>query len=546
MRFGLRWQVLFALTVALLVAVLLVSFTVLGVTWRTVTEQGRASARQTAELVTATASAAVDTGAPLAADGNAGNLQRLLDVAVEGADDVSIVIVDASGHVVAAAPPGAEDAVEGAVEALIEVQRSADGAVGLTDGEGPLHVHVITPLRLGDVTLGAVWLRQDLTSATRRLRQAQPVIVTSVALIALFVLALGYLLLTRAIVNPLRQLSHATERVTDGDLEARVRGRAGRGELGDLARNFDRMVERIRAQHVRLEGQVAELAETNARLEQASQEAIRSEKLATLGTLAAGIAHEVGNPLTAIIGLLELLEDAEDAEERDDTQGRIRREVERIHGILRELLDYARVRSEPGASVALREPVDAAVRLASHHRRARSVRVDVDLPDDLPAIHVPENRLVQVLLNLLLNASDAMDGRGHVRISARRIGDGRVELDVVDDGPGIPAEVVERIFDPFFTTKDPGVGTGLGLATAERIIAEFGGTIAVDPAWTDGARFVLELPCDAPSADVDPSTEPSDAPTDGSDGADEAGQGAGADTTPDQDDFGSPGTPSGK
>ena len=496
MRSSLRWQVLLALTIALVIAVLLVSTTVMGVTWRTLTEQGRAHATQTAELVGATAAAAVDTGGPLTSPSNAENLQRLVEVTVAGADGVAVVIVDASGSVVASAPEQAAASVADARAALVEIQRGSTTAVGQTDIDGRPHVQVVMPLRVGDVTVGALWLRQDLSNATRRLRQSQPVIVVSIALIALIVLALGYVLLTRAIVNPVRQLQLTTERVASGDLEARVRGRSGRGELGELARNFDRMVERIRDQRVQLEGQVTELAETNARLAQASSEAIRSEKLATLGTLAAGIAHEVGNPLSAIIGLLELLDDAEDADERTDTQDRIRREVERIHGILRELLDYARLRDEPGDAIPLAAPVSAAVGLASHHRRARGVKVDVDLAPSLPLVRVPENRLVQVLLNLLLNAADAMQGRGTVRIAARSRPAGGVEVVVTDTGPGVPAEVVQRIFDPFFTTKDPGVGTGLGLATAERIVSGFGGEIAVDTSYVGGARFVVRLPAE--------------------------------------------------
>jgi signal transduction histidine kinase len=118
----------------------------------------------------------------------------------------------------------------------------------------------------------------------------------------------------------------------------------------------------------------------------------------------------------------------------------------------------------------------------------------VTIPDDLPAVVADERRLAQVVLNLLLNAADAMDGRGTVRVGARA-GGGRVEVEVADSGPGIPAHVLPRIFDPFFTTKEPGQGTGLGLAVCHGIMASFGGSIEGRPGVGGGARFLLGLRC---------------------------------------------------
>jgi signal transduction histidine kinase len=224
---------------------------------------------------------------------------------------------------------------------------------------------------------------------------------------------------------------------------------------------------------------------------------IRSETLAGVGRLAAGVAHEVGNPLAAILGYADLLlgdtsERPIAPELRRDILVRVRNETERIHRIIQELLDYARPPGDVVESVAVAKIVEGAVSLVKAQARLREIEVDVALPADLPPVRATSGRLTQVLLNLLLNAADAMGGKGLIRVDARKDG-GMVVVGVTDEGPGIPPEARDKIFGLFYTTKDPGQGTGLGLSLSQTIVEGYGGTLRLVDSER-GARFEVRLP----------------------------------------------------
>jgi signal transduction histidine kinase len=226
---------------------------------------------------------------------------------------------------------------------------------------------------------------------------------------------------------------------------------------------------------------------------------IRSEKLASVGRRAAGGAHEVGNPLAAILGYVEMLlretpDRPIDPSLQKDILGRVRTETERIHRIIQELLEYARPTVEDRVPVDVRRIVDAAHSLALASGRAKTVELRVDVAEGT-TVSASAGRLTQVLLNLFLNAADAMGGNGVVTVDARRDGS-RVVIGVTDDGPGVPADLRGKIFDPFFTTKDPGRGTGLGLSVSSAIVEGYGGTLRLVDA-PRGARFELSLPADS-------------------------------------------------
>jgi signal transduction histidine kinase len=281
-------------------------------------------------------------------------------------------------------------------------------------------------------------------------------------------------MLRGVVVRPVLALEGAARRVAGGDLDARVPLR-GPGELGLLADAFDRMTGSLRTGRESL---------------------IRSEKLAGIGRLAAGVAHEVGNPLAAILGYVEtLLSETPERpiapELRHDVLGRIRGETERIHKIISELLEYARPADERIEPVDVGRVVAGAVSLVRAQARARKVAVEVRLPGDLPQVEAIPGRLTQVVLNLLLNAADATGGEGQIVVDARVEG-GRVILGVEDDGPGVPPELRARLFEPFFTTKDVGLGTGLGLSVSLAIVERWGGTIRF-VAPEKGARFEVYL-----------------------------------------------------
>jgi len=290
----------------------------------------------------------------------------------------------------------------------------------------------------------------------------------------------------RGLVRPLEALSGAAARVAEGHLDVEpVRAGAGDGELGALAGAFNRMT--------------ASLREQRANLVAAQAQVVAQEKLATVGRLAAGVAHEIGNPLTAVLGYVELLLAEPHDPSTIDTLRRVRAETERIHRIVHDLLEYARTSRAPGSLDEEREPVRvadvlrAAIDLLRPQPRFREVTVRDELPPELPPIAASTHRLLQVLLNLLLNAADAMRGAGEVVVRGR-LGDGNAaQIEVADSGPGVAPEDRARLFDPFFTTKQPGAGTGLGLAVCRSLVEGWGGTIELVPS-EQGATFRLTLP----------------------------------------------------
>jgi two-component system, NtrC family, sensor kinase len=318
---------------------------------------------------------------------------------------------------------------------------------------------------------------------------------------ALALLVFAYFALTRLIVRPVDALVRAADRVASGARALDV-PRAGARELADLGASVGAMTARLLANEEALRAKVDELTRATARLTEAQVQLARSERLASVGRLAAGIGHEIGNPIAALMGMEELMLDGDlPPETARDFLQRMKRETERIHVILRDLLDFARPEREP-ASASPPDPADVSevvrdvLALVRPQKSFKEVAVVHDVAPELPNVSLPAPRLMQVLLNLALNAGDALATAkkgGRLRITARATGE-RVSIEVEDDGPGIAPEIRARLFEPFVTTKDVGAGTGLGLAVCRGLIEAAGGTIALDASYTQGARFVVTLP----------------------------------------------------
>jgi signal transduction histidine kinase len=254
--------------------------------------------------------------------------------------------------------------------------------------------------------------------------------------------------------------------------------------------------------------QIDELERRAEKLRQAQDRLVRSERLASVGRLSAGLAHEIGNPLAALLGLEDLLlaGDLGPDDQRDFVR-RIRAETERIHVVLRDLLDFARPatgtkdteQEKPGLAT---EAIADVVALVRPQRSFRDVSLEVDVEPDLPPVTLGHPRMTQVLLNLLMNAADAVGPRGgKVRLSARRQGDA-IQIVVEDDGPGIDSSIREQLFEPFVTTKEVGKGTGLGLAVCRGLVESARGSITWDESHRPGARFVVDLPFAHPAQDA--------------------------------------------
>jgi len=305
---------------------------------------------------------------------------------------------------------------------------------------------------------------------------------------------LGWWLLHRLVARPLERLLGAAARLGPSGAGLPVLGEPGGHALARAAVAFERVASALEEERARLAAKVDELTAANRSLAEVRESLLRSEKLATVGRLAAGLAHEVGNPLGAIAGYAAVARSRlppEPPGELADAIDRIAAAAGRIDRTVRDLLDFARPAQAVLAPLDLGPVVDGALRLARVQARFRHVEVALSLPPGLRPV-ADEHQLTQVLLNLFLNAGDAMGGAGRVEVRAWQEA-ARVAVEVRDSGPGIPAEDLPRVFDPFFTTKEPGQGTGLGLAICHRIVDSAGGEIDAGNAAGGGARFTLRL-----------------------------------------------------
>lgn len=347
-----------------------------------------------------------------------------------------------------------------------------------------------------------VWVQSPSEDAAGSL---VTLLVLYASIAALAILFLSYVLLTRLIVRPVEALTRASERLASGKLDTRA-PIGGAAEVARLSLAFNAMSDDLRRERAALDARVAELEKLTADLRAAQSSLVRSEKLASVGRLSAGIAHEIGNPLTSILGLVELLREGgiEPAEQAEFLR-RIQGETERIHRIIRDLLDFARARPEAPedekASTDLAVVIDRAVTLVAPQKDLRRISIERRVAADLPLVRGSEDRWTQVLLNLLLNAADAIEGDGTITIvlEADEQDASRVVLRVSDSGPGIAPEVRDRLFEPFVTTKPPGSGTGLGLAVCLALVEGFGGKMSADNVEGGGARFTIFASCPPPT-----------------------------------------------
>jgi len=254
------------------------------------------------------------------------------------------------------------------------------------------------------------------------------------------------------------------------------------------------MAARLIAEEEALRRKIDEVERATAELGQAQRNLVHSEKLASVGRLAAGLAHEVGNPIAAIIGIQDLLLAGGLAEdEQRDFLMRMRKETERVNRIMRDLLQFARPKADSSDPGDVEGAIHDTVTLVTPQREFAAVDLSLDVFPELPLVRLPREQLVQVLLNLILNAAHACEQGGTVRVRAKQE-DGWVRVEVEDTGPGVTEEAQESLFEPFFSTKEVGKGTGLGLSVCKGLIEAAGGSIRYDPSYEEGARFVIDLP----------------------------------------------------
>ena len=264
---------------------------------------------------------------------------------------------------------------------------------------------------------------------------------------------------------------------------------------GAMARLLKRAENGLRIMNLALtenQGQLeSRIAERTRELEESQAQVLHQEKMAAFGLLAAGIAHEVGNPLTSISGIVQMLERRDPDEYTRTKLGIVTGQLARIQNILRELITFSRPASALSGKVATADVISEALGIAKYYKGGKNRNIVSEVPDDLPAIVGVRDQLVQVIFNLVLNAIDATGKGGNIIVGARRAGS-RVEWTVADDGIGIDPAVQARLFRPYFTTKKQ--GTGLGLFVTRRIVEAHGGTVGVESESGRGTTFRVSLP----------------------------------------------------
>jgi signal transduction histidine kinase len=327
--------------------------------------------------------------------------------------------------------------------------------------------------------LAFLWVTLSLAESERRgvlLVAAGGAVVICGAVLAVLVVL---------IQRPLLELKGKIRQLREGDLTVSASFANRNDEIGELGRDFNEMVRQLR-----------EIREETTRAHQV--EMSRAEHLATLGELAAGLAHEIRNPLAGIAGVIELLgQELPESSPSRDIWKDVRAEIQQIQKILNELLEYARPRPPEFHSGNLNATAEQAVHLARQQVLTRPIRIEFVPEPELQPVEHDAAQIQQVLLNLLLNAVQAMEGEGTVEVRTR-YRDNFADVSIADTGRGIDPSNLPNIFHPFFTTK--GKGTGLGLSLAQRIVEGHGGKIDVSSVVGKGSLFTVRLPFQRPTA----------------------------------------------
>ncbi len=325
-----------------------------------------------------------------------------------------------------------------------------------------------------------------------------------IAMVGVGLVILMSVRVARRISEPIHAMALAAQKVAGGDYSLKVQANS-QDELGYLASNFNTMTSELERAHQALTDSADDLErkveQRTAELKAMQAHLLKTEKLAAVGKLAAGVAHEINNPLTGILtnSSLMLQDLPDDHPWRDDVQT-IVNETLRCRRIVKGLLDFARQTKPQRTLLSMNQVVEEVLALVRNQASFRNIQISLDLAPDLPTVLADGDQMRQVVLNIVLNAADVMADGGQLRVASRPArGQKGVELRISDTGPGIPDEVKARLFEPFFTTKK--TGTGLGLAIAYGMVERHMGSLWVETAPGKGSTFVVVIPVGGASED---------------------------------------------
>jgi len=539
---GLRWEILVSLGLIMFSGVLFMGVTALKAAERTIFLQKIESLDRISRSMQLSLSVWWSEETPSQSLRGSGDLRHFLGQTAAAVGVTGFKVADASGRLVASLRDE-ERGIHTRDPVLLKALETGS-MVSQNEVTGSLPVEpggswvFAAPVFRNGIKVGAFSITYPLEDLAVVLRLHRKVIFTFALLDGIFIVLFGGWLIGRVVVTPLVRISQGAQSLAAGDYDARVRIRGPR-EVEALASSFNEMADRIQDEVLKQESHLSALEKANRELKEAHREMVRVEKMASVGQLAAGIAHEIGNPLAAVLGYTAILQKETGDPEAAQYLDHIERETIRIQKIISGLLEFSRPRETHVQTLDMGGLVRETLDLVTPQPIFRQVRLDLALSEENLDVRGDRHQLQQAMVNLLINGAQAMEGEGTLWITSESrtlaVGEGGVprrratdhqrkratdqknadygadrksfpdlpwliEGEVVvavtirDSGPGIPLEILGRIFDPFFTTKATGEGTGLGLSITYGIIEAHGGALRARDCEDGGAEFVILLP----------------------------------------------------
>ena len=367
---------------------------------------------------------------------------------------------------------------------------------------------ISAPLFRGEDIIGGAGVVLQLEEVYGQLRHTQRLIFIYILVNAVIFTLFGLYRLSKVTVKPLNRLIKRANEYREDD-ELFFLYEKSDNEFNKLSKSLNSMLKRISEDKDRLQNTVKSLEKANFDLKQAQEDIIKAEKLASVGRLSSGIAHEIGNPVSIVIGYLELLKKNNiNDEERREFIDRSQNEINRINNLIRQLLDFSRPLDVGLKAVSVHEIINDITKALKIQPILENINLELNLAASIDTIMADPDQLRQVFLNLIINAADAINSvnnksDGKIIIESKSLTKDddntgvnpiKLNIELMDNGPGISEENINNIFDPFFTTKEPGKGTGLGLSVCFMIIDKLGGNIKATSKQGKGTTITITLP----------------------------------------------------
>jgi signal transduction histidine kinase len=446
------------------------------------------SARESSELLLNTIERSVYNSMRI---GNTADVQTILEMVGQNEKLVGVRIFHPHGVILKSSQPGEVGRLVDDRDFKLFVNNRSEG-VYTVDGHGEV-LGMVKPIyndRQCNIChgsksriIGVLNVNYSLVETRKRIVELTKLfVVSTVAIICFLSLAIALVML-KFVKKPLKQLERNMARVEGGDLSVRMSSPGHQDEIGRLIVSFDSMVEKLDVAKKELETFHFQQME-------------RADRLASVGEMAAGIAHEIKNPLTGIAAAITVIkEEFEGGDPRVSIINEVLEQISRLDKTVNDLLFFGKPTAPEPTSTDLNSALKKILVFASQHSGGKHIKQQLELADGLPPVYVDPKQIQQVFLNLFLNAVQAMHGSGTLTVRSSLIevdGIDTVQVQVIDTGQGIPLQILDKIFTPFFTTKAQ--GTGLGLPISHRLIEQQGGRLYVESELGKGTTFIVELP----------------------------------------------------